>query len=184
MEGLARRNDRSKGYSSVMEHPEELTARVYDELRALAAAQLRRERRGHTLQATALAHEAYLRLSGQQRFRAFGRDQFLALAARMIRRILVDHARKRDRAKRGGGKRAVTLDDALAMTSDGAVDLLDLHSALERLSTLDERQARVVELRFFGGLGVDDVARLVGVSPRTVDNEWRAARAWLRRELS
>lgn len=167
-----------------MDHPEELTARVYDELRALAAAHLKRERPGHTLQATALAHEAFLRLQGQQRFRSFGRDQFLALAARMIRRILVDHARKRDRLKRGGGKQAVTLDDALAMTNDAAVDLLDLHAALQKLSTLDERQADVVELRFFGGLNVEEVARVVGVSPRTVDNEWRAARAWLRRELS
>lgn len=166
-----------------MQESEELVARVYDELRALAAAQLRRERPGHTLQATALAHEAYLRLSDQRGVEGFERRQFLALAAKMIRRILVDHARTRDRAKRGGGKQPVTLVDALAVTGGGQVDLLDLHDALERLATLDARQAKVVELRFFGGLGIREAAAVLGISARTVDNEWRAARAWLGREL-
>ena len=166
-----------------MDHPEKLVSLVYEELRALASAQLRRERPGHTLQATALAHEAYLRLHAQRAFATYERGRFLALAARMIRRILVDHARTRDRVKRGGGRRPVTLVDGLAVTSQGQVDLLDLHSALERLGALDERQAAVVELRFFGGLGIAEVAEVLEISPRTVDNEWRAARAWLRREL-
>lgn len=171
-------------YSPVMNESDEQVARVYDELRALAAAHLRRERPGHTLQATALAHEAYLRLADQRDIGDFDRGRVLALAARMIRRVLVDHARTRDRAKRGGGKRPVTLVDALAMTGGATIDLLDLHAALDRLAALDERQAKVVELRFFGGLSIADTAEVLGVSARTVDSEWRAARAWLRRELS
>lgn len=166
-----------------MEPAEELVAQVYDELRSLAQAHLRRERAAHTLQATALANEAYLRLAGQRRMSEYDREHFLALAAGMIRRILVDHARSRNRAKRGGGQAAVTLFDDLAVSSGEQVDLIDLHDALERLDRLDERQARVVELRFFGGLTVEEVALVLGVSARTVNNEWRAARAWLRREL-
>ena len=164
--------------------PEELAARVYDELRALAAAHLRHERPGHTLQATALANEAFLRMEKQRGLSGYDRAQFLALASRMVRRVLVDHARGKQRAKRGGGRKAVTLRSDLAVAGEPDIDILALHEALETLGALDERQAQVVELRFFGGLDVSACATILGVSKRTVDNDWSAARAWLRRELS
>jgi RNA polymerase sigma factor (TIGR02999 family) len=167
---------------------ERLLAQVYAELRRQAERAMRREDGGHTLQATALVHEAYLRLA-DQRVAWRSRAHFFGVAAQLMRRILVDHARERHAAKRGGGARVVTLDDAAAAgagtgSAEETIDLLALHEALERLAALDAGQARVVELRYFGGLGVEETAELLGVSPATVKREWSVARAWLRRELS
>jgi RNA polymerase sigma factor (TIGR02999 family) len=157
-----------------------LTPLVYDELRRLAQHCLQRETPGHTLQATALVHEAYLRLAGQRGAAWQNQAQFFAVAATMIRRILVDHARARAAAKRGGGDRRLTLQQSVALDAGAEpVDLLDLHDALTDLHTLNERRARVVELRFFGGLDVQHTAHVLGVSPRTVKDDWRFARAWL-----
>jgi RNA polymerase sigma factor (TIGR02999 family) len=156
---------------------------VYDELRALAESYLRQERPNHTLQATALVHEAYLRLIDQRDVRWKNRAHFFAVAAQAIRRILVDHARGHRRAKRGGDRQRMRLDEDLALLQDRDLDLLTLDEALEKLACLHERQARIVELRFFGGLSLSDVAAFLGVSPRTVDGDWSMARAWLRREL-
>ena len=156
---------------------------VYDELRALAESYLMRERANHTLQATALVHEAYLRLIDQRDVRWKNRAHFFAVAAQAIRRILVDHARGHRRAKRGGDRQRVRLDEDVMPLEDRDLDLLALDEALERLTRLYERQARIVELHFFGGLSLKDVAAFLGVSPRTVDGDWSMARAWLRREL-
>jgi len=159
---------------------------VYGELRAIAGKQLQRERRNHTLQATALANEAYLRLVDQKDVDWKGRAHFLAVAAEAIRRILVDHARKRGAAKRGGGAAQVTLTlgDALQTTDDqNEVDLLALDEAMRELAALSDRQSRVVELRFFGGLSVGETAYTLGVSERTVKGDWRVAKAWLRKQL-
>ncbi len=154
---------------------------VYEQLHALAEAFLRRERPDHTLQPTALVHEAYLRLADQDRARWNDASHFQATAATMIRRILVDHARGHKAAKRGGHWHRVTLSDRAEGGPD--VDLLELEEALLELAALDERQARVVELRFFGGLGIKATGASLGVSPRTVDGDWRLARAWLHRRL-
>jgi RNA polymerase sigma-70 factor (ECF subfamily) len=156
---------------------------VYDELRALAAARLAQERAGHTLQPTALAHEAYLKLVDQSRVQWRGREHFLAVASTFIRRILVDHARSYKAAKRGAGHR-VGLDasETLVPAEDG-VDLIDVDEALIELARLSERQARVVELRFFAGLDVAQTAAVLDVAERTVKGDWAVARAWLRRRL-
>jgi len=157
---------------------------LYQELHALAQSQLRHERPWHTLQATALVHEAYMALSrgGERPWRE--RDHFLATAARAIRRVLVNHAEAHKAQKRGGGGPRISLDEAPeAAARSSSVDLLALEEALGRLERLDARQCRIVELRFFGGLAVDEIARLLGVSPRTVDGDWAMARAWLRAEL-
>ena len=160
---------------------------IYDELHRQAAHALRREDPGHTLQATALVHEAYLRLVDQQRVQWQNRAQFFGVAAQLIRRILVDHARARQAAKRGGGARQLTLEHADVQGGAGAdesgVDVLALHQALERLTKLDPDQGRLVELRYFGGLSIEETAAALGVSPATVKREWVVARAWLRREL-
>ena len=156
---------------------------VYGELRALAAQRLRAERRNHTLQATALVHEAYLRLAEQTRAAWQDKTHFLAVGAQVIRRILVDHARSRAALKRGGGAR-LTLHDTDVAVGGVDVDVLALHEALEELARLDPRQAQVVELRFFGGLSVAESAGLLGVSERTVEGDWQMAKAWLRRKLS
>lgn len=156
---------------------------VYEELRALAAAHMRREREGHTLQPTALVHEAYLRLVDQDRVKWNGRSHFMAIAAQAMRRILVDHARKRNAERRGSG-RQVTLLDHHAISGDDPVDLIALDKALDRLRVFDERQVQTVELRFFAGLEVRDAAEVLGVSEITVKRDWRAARAWLFREMS
>ncbi|MFY9344163.1 MAG: ECF-type sigma factor [Planctomycetota bacterium] len=155
---------------------------VHDELRALAARYLRRERKGHTLQPTALVNEACLRLLGDTIVDDASKTHLFAVAATTMRRVLVDHARKRAAARRGGGAARVTLDEGLAATGAG-IDVLAVDEALQRLATLDERQARIVELRFFGGLNDDEVARALGVSRRTVQGDWSMAKAWLRREL-
>jgi RNA polymerase sigma factor (TIGR02999 family) len=157
---------------------------VYEELHRQAARAMRREGHSHTLQATALVHEAYLRLVDQQRVQWRNRAHFFGIAAEVMRRVLVDHARARDAAKRGGGAQRLTLGDALGVPSDGTdADVLALHEALERLALLDPDQARLVELRYFGGLNIEESAEALGVSPATVKREWAVARAWLRREL-
>ena len=164
----------------------ELMPLVYGELRAIAGKQLQRERRNHTLQATALANEAYLRMVDQRDVDWKGRAHFLAVAAEVIRRILVDHARKKGAAKRGGGAAQVTLTlgDVLQAPGDkNEVDVLALDQALKDLSALSDRQSRVVELRFFGGLSVEETAYALGVSERTVKGDWRVAKAWLRERL-
>lgn len=156
---------------------------VYAELHALASAHMRREADGHTLQPTALVHEAYLRLVDQKRVHWTGRTHFLAIAAQAMRRILVDHARKRRAVRRDGGQRA-TLEDHHVVTSDDPIDLIALDAAMDRLRALDERQAQTVELRFFGGLEIREVAEIQGVSEITVKRDWRSARAWLFRAMS
>jgi RNA polymerase sigma factor (TIGR02999 family) len=163
---------------------EELLPLVYDEFRRLADDYLRQETRAHTLQPTALVHEAYLKLIDQTRVNWQGRTHFFAVGAQAMRRILVDHARARHRAKRGGGWQRIELDDHLLLSPDRDADLLAVDEAIEKLALLDPRQARIVELRFFGGLTMDEVAEVIGVSKRTVENEWTIIRAWLRRELA
>jgi RNA polymerase sigma factor (TIGR02999 family) len=155
------------------------------ELRGIAARLLRRERADHTLQPTALVNEAWMRLfQGQGIDDPQGRRHFFALAARVMRQVLVDHARRRGRDTRGGGEQPQPLDEALAVVQVEGVDVLDLDVALEELAALDERQARVVELRFFGGLEAQEVAEVLEVSLSTVERDWRAARAWLYQRLA
>ncbi|HYX83097.1 MAG TPA: ECF-type sigma factor [Gemmatimonadales bacterium] len=159
---------------------------VYAELRRQAQRALRRENIGHTLQPTALIHEAFLRLVGQQRARWESRTQFFAVAAQLMRRLLVDHARARRSAKRGGGTHHVTLAEASPSTEGSEaedVEVLALDEALGRLTTMDPGKARLVELRYFAGLSIAETAAALGVSPSTVDREWAVAKRWLRREL-
>ena len=163
---------------------EQLFADVYTELRAIAAGYLRRERKNHTLRPTALVHEVYLKLVDQTRVSWRSQAHFLAIAAQAMRRILVDHARRHAATKRGGNRRRIALDDNLAIESNRDVDVLELEAALTKLTALDRRQAHMVELRFFGGLSIDEVAEVTGMSKRSVEREWTMVRAWLRRELS
>lgn len=156
---------------------------VFDELHRLAEAQFRRERADHTLQPTALVNEVFLRLIGQTRTDWKSRAHFLAVAARAMRQILVDHARSRERAKRGGQACRVAAGELVATSAHADPDLLDLEEALERFAALDQRQSRIVELRFFGGMTVPEIAHVLSVSKTTVEADWRMARAWLRREL-
>ncbi len=156
---------------------------VYDELRALAQHQLQLERPNHTLQATALVNEAYLRLIDQSNVDWKSRAHFFSVAAEMVRRILVDHARAHRAAKRGGSGRKVDLDDAMGASGDGGIDLLALNEALEGLARLNERHRKVVELRFFGGLSIEETAHVLGVSPRSIGSDWQMARAWLQQRL-
>lgn len=157
---------------------------VYDELRRIAARYMRRERQGQTIQATALVHEAYLRLLKGKSPDWQNRAHFLAIAATSMRQILVDRARARTAAKRGGKGERITLDEALCPAPGGAPDLEAIDQALTRLGALDPAQARIVELRFFGGLTVEEAAEALGISPATLKREWSVARAWLRRELT
>ncbi len=159
---------------------------VYDELRVVASRALRRERPDHTLQPTALVHELYERMIDHDRVDWRGKDHFVAVAARAMRRVLIDHARKKKSLKRGGDARKLPLDGAMGVSFDklDELDLLALDEALEKLAALDERQSRLVELRFFGGLSVAEAARIMGVSKRTADVDWSMARAWLHRELA
>jgi RNA polymerase sigma factor (TIGR02999 family) len=156
---------------------------VYGELRDLASRHLKRERLDHTLQATALVHEAYLHLVDASTIDWQGRTHFFALAAKVVRQVLIQHARAHGAQKRGRGRRRITLAEGIAIVPSQEVDLLDLDEALTRLAALHERQARVVELRFFGGLSVEEAAAALGVSERTVKEDWRVARAWLRSEI-
>jgi RNA polymerase sigma factor (TIGR02999 family) len=157
---------------------------VHAELRRRAAGYLRRERPNHTLQPTGLVNEAFLKLVEQRNVRWQNRVHFFAVASQAMRRILVDHARTHQRVKRGGGAAQVTLDEGMMVAEDRTVDLLALDEALERLSDLDARQARIVELRFFGGLEVKDVAEVMNISPATIKREWSMAKAWLHAELT
>jgi RNA polymerase sigma factor (TIGR02999 family) len=162
---------------------DELTRLVDSELRQVAAAYLRRERPGHTLQTTALVNEIYLRLVGRRHGRWQGRKHFYGIAARLMRQVLVEHARRHQAEKRGGGYVAVTLDHAEEVARAPEVDVLAVHEALERLAAFDPQQARIVELRFFGGLSIEETAEALGVGHATVEREWGLARAWLRKEL-
>ncbi len=157
---------------------------VYDELRHLAARLMRSERADHTLQPTALVHEAYMRLVDQTRVEWKGRAHFFAIAARIMRRILIDHARKKARLKRGGGEQRVTWDEALGIKQDPSYEIVALDSALTRLSKLDERMEKVVELRVFAGLTIKEIAYALGVSKRTIDDDWMVAKQWLTHELA
>jgi RNA polymerase sigma-70 factor (ECF subfamily) len=162
---------------------EQLLPLVYAELRRTAARQLRRERSGHTLQPTALVHEVYLRLVDQRHADWQNRAHFLGVAARIMRRILVDHARRHAAGKRGGGVRCVSIEDAQEVAAAGEVPIGVLDHALSRLHDMDPELARIVELRAFGGLTIDDAAHVLGVSPSTAKRDWRTAKAWLKREI-
>ena len=157
---------------------------VYSELRRLAESYLRAERGDHTLQATALVHEAYLRLVNQRNVDWKNRAQFFGMAASMMRRILVNHAEAHHAAKRGGDAQKISLDDAISFFEEQDLDLLALNQALERLAQMDPRQTEIVELRFFGGLTVEEVAEVLNTSPATVKRDWLMAKSWLLRELS
>jgi RNA polymerase sigma factor, sigma-70 family/RNA polymerase sigma factor, TIGR02999 family len=161
-----------------------LVSRIYDELRRVAAGYMRRERPNHTLQATALVNEAYLRLMQTPQIPWENRAHFLAIAARLMRQVLVDHARAHGAGKRGRGQQQVTLDELAIGSQDQPVDILALHEALDRLAAFDPRQSRIVELHFFGGLPLEEIAFVLDVSRRTVERDWRMARAWLRMKLS
>ena len=164
---------------------DDLVARHYDELRRLAHAYLRRERLGLTLQTTGLVNEAYLRLASLAGIGADERTRFFAVASTTMRRVLVDHARSRNRQKRGDGAEAVTLDDsAPALSADEADELVALDEALTRLAEINPRGGEVVQYRFFGGLTLQETAELLGVSAKTVQRDWLAARAWLRKEVA
>lgn len=157
---------------------------VHDELRRLARSYMRREREGHTLEPTALVHEAYLRIVDQRHVRWVDRGHFFAIAAQAMRRVLVDHARGHVAAKRGGGAERVTLSGLAADAQRAEVDVLWLHEALERLALLDARQAQVVEMRYFAGMSVEEVGAALDISPATVKREWSTARRWLAHALT
>jgi RNA polymerase sigma factor (TIGR02999 family) len=163
---------------------ERLLPLVEAELRRLARGYMRRERAGHSLQTTALVNEAFLRLTGARGVRWQDRAHFLGISARLMRRVLVDHARSRGYRKRGGGAHRMTLDEGLVRAPEPDVDLLALDRALQALSVVDPRKGRTVELRFFGGLSVEETAEVLQVSPDTVKRDWRLAKLWLLRELN
>ncbi|HEV8484457.1 MAG TPA: sigma-70 family RNA polymerase sigma factor [Blastocatellia bacterium] len=163
---------------------DELMALVYQELHRLAHQYMSRERPGHTLQTSALVNEAFLRLAGQRDVQWQNRAHFIGIAGQMMRRILVDYARNRGYAKRGGGACQVSLDEELIVSEERSADVVALDDALESLARLDERKSRLVELRFFGGLSIEETAEVLGVSPGTVMRDWTLAKAWLRREMS
>jgi RNA polymerase sigma factor (TIGR02999 family) len=162
---------------------ERLTPIVYDQLHSLARRYLKRERPGHSLQATALVNEAYMRLVDQERMQWQNRAQFFAVSAQLMRRILVDHARRHN-LKRGGGVLHVSLDEAAVVGGDQSADLVGLDDAMNALARLDPRKVQVVEMRFFGGLSVEETAEVLKISPVTVMRDWSTARAWLYRELT
>jgi RNA polymerase sigma factor (TIGR02999 family) len=163
---------------------EQLLPLVYDELHRQAKRFFGGERAGHTLQPTALVNEVYLRLADQHDTAWKNRAQFFAIAAQMMRRILVSHARARQAAKRGGAEQCITLEEGLATAPERDVNLLALDEALKKLATVDLEKSRMVELRFFSGLSVPETAEVMGVSPRTIDRQWQTAKAWLYREIS
>jgi RNA polymerase sigma factor (TIGR02999 family) len=178
--------DWSKGDQQALD---QLMPLVYGELRRQAGNYLRRERQGHTLQPTALVNEAYLKLVDQKNMKWQNRAQFFGVSAQLMRRILVDHARAHQAAKRGGSEQerlSITSAGQLGarqMASEPAIDLLALHEALEELSVIDPQQARIVELKFFGGLSIEETAEVIDISHATVERDWKMARAWLRRKL-
>jgi RNA polymerase sigma factor (TIGR02999 family) len=164
---------------------DQLLPLVYDDLRRIATAHMRREVASHSLQPTALVHEAYFRLIDQRRANWHNRAHFLGVAAGVMRRILVDHARARRAEKRGGGVEHISLiADKMAADNPRGIDVLALHESLERLAAFNPRQERIVELRYFGGLTVEEVAEVIGISTATVDRDWTFAKAWLRADLS
>jgi len=163
--------------------PDEAVASVYAELRRLAAFYMRRERSGHTLQPTALVNEAFLRLIQQRDVQWNNKHQFLGVAAPIMRRILVDHSRRRQAAKRGGAVDAIPFEQAVLPMIQRASDVIALDDALDALAIRDPQQARIVELRFFSGLSIEETADVVGVSPSTIKREWNFAKAWLAREM-
>ncbi len=163
--------------------PERLMPLVYDELRRLARQYLQRERSDHTLQATGLVHEAYLRLVDQTSTTWQNRAHFFGVAAHVMRRILVDYARSHRAEKRGGSREKIMFEEELAPAAERTVDLIALDDALNDLDALDPRQSRIVELRFFGGLTNEEIGTVLDISPRTIKREWRLAKAWLRREI-
>jgi RNA polymerase sigma-70 factor, ECF subfamily len=163
---------------------DQLMPLVYDELHRLAVAYLRRERREHTLQPTALVNEAYLKLIDQRNPHWRNRAQFFGVAAQLMRRILVDHARAHYASKRGGARYNVSLKNVGAFGAQPVADLLALHDVLNRLAEIDPQQARLVELRFFGGLTIEETAEVMGISHATVEREWKIAKAWLKREIT
>jgi RNA polymerase sigma factor (TIGR02999 family) len=162
---------------------EALTPLVYDELRRLAASYMRRERPDHTLQSTALVHEAYVRLV-DQRVEWKSRSHFFGIAAQMMRRILVDHAKQHKSAKRGAGIRPITLDEPLLVARQPSLDMVALDDALSSLSAIEPQRAKIVELRFFGGLSNEEAAEVLAISPATVQRQWAGARAWLYHEMN
>jgi RNA polymerase sigma factor (TIGR02999 family) len=170
----------SAGDKSALNH---LMPLIYTELHQLASSYMRRERPGHTLQTTALVHEAYLQLVGQENAQWENRSQFFAVAAQLMRRILVDHARAYHAAKRGGNLPRLSLDEAVVMAKERGGDLLAIDELLQGLEAIDPQQARIVELRFFTGLSVEETAKVLSISDRTVKREWAMAKAWMQREL-
>ncbi len=162
---------------------DQLTPLVYAELRLMARRYMNQQPPGHTLQTTALIHEAYLRLVGQEEKQWENRAHFFGVAAQAMRHILVDYARARQMAKRGGGAHQVSLDEAMVISPEGSDDLVALNDALDALASLDQRQSQVVEMRFFGGLTEEEISQVLNVSTRTVRSDWRLARSWLLREL-
>ncbi len=173
--------DWSKGDQKALD---KLMPLVYSELRRLASNHLRRERPGHTLQPTALVHEAYLRLVDQKNTRWQNRAQFYGVAAQLMRRILVDHARQRQALKRGGSdQQRLSITSAEKVARQPEIDLLGLHEALEELATIDSQQSRIVELKFFAGLSIEETAEVMNIGHATVERDWKMARAWLRRKL-
>lgn len=166
------------------EAKEKLLPVVYDELRRLASSYLRRERSGHTLQTTALVHEAYIRLIHYRQVQWQNRAHFFALSAHIMRNILVDHFRANEANKRGGNEIKLGLDEAVTVSAETSREVLALHDALQVLETLDPKQSQIVELRFFGGLTLEEIAEVMGLSVSTIKREWQMARAWLQRELS
>lgn len=171
----------SKGDAAALE---KLIAAVYHELRRMADNYLRGEDSGHSLQPTALVHEAYLRLIDQTKIEWHNRAQFFGVAAQMMRRILIDHAKARHRLKRGGAAIRVALDENADFTQERAAELIALDEALQTLAELDQRKSRIVELRYFGGLSVAETAQVLGISDKTVMRDWNLAKAWLYRELT
>jgi RNA polymerase sigma factor (TIGR02999 family) len=161
-----------------------LVPEVYSQLRRMAARYLRKERPEHTLQPTALVHEAFMKLVDQREVHWQNRAHFFGVAAQLMRRVLVDHARERAAEKRGGGLRHVTLDDALAIGASNQIDILAVDDALNRLAAIDPDQVRIVELRFFGGLTIEETAEVLGWSSGSVKREWQVAKAWLQRDIS
>ena len=171
----------SDGNQAALAH---LVPIVYDELHRLASNYMRGERPDHLLQTTALVHEAYLRLIDREHVSCQTRTQFFAVAAQVMRRVLVDYARGRDRAKRGDGVAPLALDDVAVLSDDRAEEVIAINTALESLTAFDPRKGRVFELRYFGGMSVEEVAEALSVSPVTVARDWRMAKVWLRREIA
>ena len=162
---------------------DKLVPLVYGELHRLAAHRLRQERPGHTLQTTALVHEAYMRLAAQREAKWQNRAQFFGVASQVMRRVLVDYARGQQRIRRGGQQQKVSLDDAVLVSPDRADEVLSVHESLSRLEKVDARQSRIVELRYFGGLTVEETAEVIGISTKTVIRELKVAKAWLYGDL-